>query len=381
MTGGRHLTWAGVAAALLCLALFPPEGRGGEEAAAAKKRTPHLPETPYNYAQPDLPAHFKTREARRFDNTPRDNPTTDDGATLGRVLFYDTRLSANGTISCASCHQQKHAFSTPDRFSKGYEGKETDRNAMSLVNLRYNPTGRFFWDERARSLEDQVLRPIRNKVEMGHDLKVIVADLDKDPAYPGLFEKAFGDRRITEERVARALAQFVRSLVSYRSKFDAGVAKVDSVRDDFPNFTAEENRGKRTFMGRCANCHLPGGQSAVFALTRPRNNGVDPDARVADLGVADVTFNPAQAGQFRSPDLRNVEFTAPYMHDGRFKTLEEVVNFYSQEVKQHPNLDGSLRRRGRMSDREKAGLVAFLKTLSDGEFLTDPRFSDPFREE
>src|SRR6516225_17139 len=133
-------------------------------------RTLRLPETPYRYADIDLPAHFRTPAAMRFDNTPANNPVTDAGATLGRVLFYDTRLSANNTIACASCHLQKNAFTAPQRFSKGFEGKLGDRNAMSLVNLRYYPRGRFFWDERAGSLEEQVLLPIQSKVELGNDL-------------------------------------------------------------------------------------------------------------------------------------------------------------------------------------------------------------------
>jgi cytochrome c peroxidase len=364
----------------LALSRTGPIVRSAEKAPA---RTLHLPDQPHNYAQPDLPPHFRGRPVQRFDNTPPDNPITDHGATLGCVLFYDTRLSVNNTISCASCHQQKHAFSAPTRFSKGFDGRETDRNAMSLVNLRFNPTGRFFWDERAATLEQQVLKPIENKLEMGHDLNRLVVLLAADPTYPELFRKAFGDPAVTKERIARALAQFVRSLISCRSKYDEGVAKAPSLRADFANFTARENHGKRIFLDRCAVCHLPPGQAAVFQLPAPRNNGLDADARVADLGVADVTFSPFDAGRFRSPDLRNVEYTAPYMHDGRFATLEEVVEFYSSGVKSHPNLDGPLRgprQRLRPDDAEKAALVAFLKTLSDPHFLTDPRFSDPFQD-
>jgi cytochrome c peroxidase len=330
-----------------------------------------------------LPAHFKTPRVRSFDNTPADNPTTDAGGTLGRVLFYDTRLSANNTISCASCHQQKHAFADPRRFSKGHDGKEGDRNAMSLVNLRFHPSGRFFWDERAASLEEQVLKPIQSKVEMGQDLTKLVEILGKDAAYPGLFLDAFGERKITSERIAKALAQFVRSLLSYQSKYDEGLAKAGSVRDEFPNFTAQENRGKDLFLRRCAVCHLPPGQAAIFTMARPRNNGLDADARATDLGVADVTFNRFQAGQFKSPSLRNVEHTAPYAHDGRLATLEDVIEHYSTGIKQHPNLDGALRgplARRKLDDREKAALVAFLETLSDPKFLADPRFSDPFQE-
>jgi cytochrome c peroxidase len=226
--------------------------------------------------------------------------------------------------------------------------------------------------------------PLANKIEMGQDLTKVPAVLGQDPAYADLFRNAFGDATVTKERVAKALAQFVRSLVSYRSKYDEGLAQARTVREEFANFTAEENRGKTIFLRRCAVCHLPPGQAAIFYLTRPRNNGLDADARVADLGVGDVTLNAFEAGRFKSPELRNVEFTAPYMHDGRFATLEDVVEFYSTGVKPHPNLDGRLRgpRERRQMDRpEKAALVAFLKTLSDHAFLTDLRFSDPFKEE
>jgi cytochrome c peroxidase len=203
--------------------------------------------------------------------------------------------------------------------------------------------------------------------------------LGSDPAYPELYRKAFGDPKISKERTARALAQFVRSLVSYQSRFDEGLARVDSVRDNFPNFTDQENRGKRLFMQECARCHLPGGQEAGFFMNRPRNNGLDADPKTADGGVGDITFNRGQVGLFKSPSLRNIEVTGPYMHDGRFDTLEKVVDHYSTGVKNHPNADGRLRRGLRLNDREKASLVAFLKTLTDQKFLTDPRFSDPFQ--
>jgi cytochrome c peroxidase len=363
----------------LALTLVANAGAGQGSAALPAERILCLPDVPYKYADPDLPAHFKTRAARRFDNTPPDNPVTDHGATLGRVLFYDRRLSANNSIACGSCHVQKHAFVDPNRFSKGFEGKLGDRNAMSLVNLRYYPRGRFFWDERARSLEEQVLMPIQSKTELGQDLNRLIGILGKDERYAGLVREAFGDTELTRERLARALGQFLRSLVSYESKYDAGRAKVSSVRDDFPNFTDQENLGKALFLRRCATCHMPGGQDAHFAVTRPMNNGLDADYIATDGGVGDITLNGAQFGLFKSPTLRNVEFTAPYMHDGRLATLEAVIDHYSKEIKLHPNLDGRLRRRLNFDAGQKAALVAFLKTLSDKKFITDPKFSDPFQ--
>jgi cytochrome c peroxidase len=340
-------------------------------------RTLRLPDKPSRYANIDLPAHFKTPQARRFDNTPADNPVTDQGATLGRVLFYDTRLSANNTVSCASCHVQKNAFVDPNRSSKGFAGKPTDRHAMSLVNLRYNTRGRFFWDERADNLEKAVLTPIQSKTEMGQDLSRLMKVLAKDKHYPRLFQKAFGDDKVTQERIARALAQFLRSMVSYRSKYDKGRAKAASVRDDFKNFTVQENRGKALFLSNCAICHLPG-QDAHFSMIAPANNGLDEDYKKTDGGVGDITLNPRQIGLFKSPSLRNVERTAPYMHDGRFDTLEKVIDHYGKGVKAHPNLDPRVRRLN-FTKSEKAALVAFLKTLTDQKFLTDPKFSDPFQ--
>src|SRR5262249_25069391 len=161
------------------------------------------------------------------------------------------------STACGSCHLQRRAFVDPNRFSKGFEGKRTDRNAPSLVNLRYYPRGRFFWDERARSLEEQALMPIQSKLEMGRDLTRLTEVLARDAHYPDLFQKAFGDRQVPPRRVARALAQFVRALISYQSKYNEGLARTLSVRDDFENFTAEENRGKALFLRRCATCHLP----------------------------------------------------------------------------------------------------------------------------
>jgi cytochrome c peroxidase len=375
---------------ITCLGVFvlvgpasaDPPAKVAEVKAAVKpstERTLRLPEKPYRYAAIELPAHFRTPAARRFDNTPSDNAVTDAGATLGRVLFYDTRLSANNTVACGSCHHQKNAFVDPNRFSKGFEGKQTDRNAPSLVNLRYYARGRFFWDERAASLEEQVLMPIQSKTEMGQDLTKLVEVLAKDDTYPELFTKAFGDNKVTRERTARAMSQFLRSLVSYQSKYDEGRIKARSVRDDFDNFTSQENQGKDLFLRRCATCHLPQGQDAHFIMTRPLNNGLDADYKKTDGGVGDISLQAADLGRFKSPSLRNVELTAPYMHDGRLANLEEVIDHYSRNVKAHPNVDGRVRRRFDFSNGEKAALVAFLKTLTDQKFITDPKFSDPFQ--
>jgi cytochrome c peroxidase len=343
----------------------------------AAERALHLPDVPYRYSYVDLPAHFKTPAAERFDNTPSDNPITDAGATLGRVLFYDTRLSANNTVSCASCHVQAHAFVDADRFSRGFKGGHTDRHAMNLVNLRYHPRARFFWDERGGNLEAMVLLPAENTLEMGQDLLKLPGILAAQRYYPDLFRQAFGDPEITNERIARALAQFLRSMVSYQSRYDDGRLQVSSSHDDFPNYTNEENRGKALFIRNCALCHLPD-QDAHFVMTEPVNTGLDEDTTNTDGGVGDITLKPQDVGRFKSPSLRNVEFTAPYMHDGRFATLDAVLDHYSNGGKNHPNKDVRVQPL-HFTSSEKAALVAFLRTLTDPSFLSDPKFSDPFK--
>ena len=336
-----------------------------------------LPATPYNYSKIELPPHFQSQFAKRLDNTPATNPITDEGATLGRVLFYDRRLSVNNTVSCSSCHLQKHAFADSNRFSKGFDGRHTDRHAMNLVDLRYYSNHRFFWDERAPGLEETVLLPIQNKLEMGQDLTRLVALLEADRRYPKLFRSAFGSPVISPDRIGRALAQFLRSLVSYQSRYDNGRAAVASSHEDFSNFTAQENRGKALFLRHCATCHMPTQDAHLFMLF-PTNNGLDDDPVNADGGIAEITLSPRDVGRFKSPSLRNVAVTGPYMHDGRLTTLDAVVDHYSRDFKPHLNLDPRMRPLN-FTANEKAALIAFLNTLTDTQFLNDPKFSDPFQ--
>jgi cytochrome c peroxidase len=379
--GVKCLGLLGLTLAMVGRAAATHPAQEAKDGASAKPSTPRvlvLPDPPFTYTDLQLPAHFKTTAAQQHDNTPPDNPVTDAGATLGRVLFYDTRLSANNTVACASCHNQKHAFGGPVRFSKGFEGKVMDRHAMPLGNVRYYQRGRFFWDERAATLEVQVLTPIQSKLEMGMTLTKLTELLSKDPHYPELFNKAFGSKEITSKRVARALAQFLRSMVSYRSKFDEGMAKAFSVRDDFPNFTLQENRGKAVFLQRCANCHLPGNQNAHFFMNQPFNNGLDTDFLKTDGGVGEISLQPGDLGRFKSPSLRNVEFTGFYMHDGRFDSLDKVIDHYSKGGKNHPNADGRVRGIN-LDGPQRAALGAFLRTLSDPQFIADPKYADPFQ--
>jgi cytochrome c peroxidase len=349
-----------------------------------------LPDDPFAYDDP-LPAHFDGA----LDNTPADNPITDEGATLGRVLFYDRALSANGTVACASCHDQAHAFADPAQFSTGFEGGLTGRNAMSVLDARFYRNGRFFWDERAATLEEQVLMPIQNEVEMGLTLDELVANVSAQPYYAPLFEDAFGDATVTSDRISRALAQFVRAAVSYRSRYDEGIAAAGDVANAFPNYSASENRGKALFLGRaaCAACHLDSGppapgprrNQAIFFIAIATNNGLDATTDVDDNGVGDISGDPQDDGRFKSPSLRNVELTAPYMHDGRLATLDAVIDHYATGVQPHPNLDPRLRvpndgspRVLQLSPQDRADLIAFLRTLTDEALIEDVRFSDPF---
>jgi len=353
-----------------------------------------LPATPYDYANIQLPAHFGQSLRPGGDNTPADNPVTNDGATLGRVLFYDTALSKNDTVACASCHVQENGFTDAARFSVGFEGGLTSRNSMSLANVRFYRDGHFFWDERADTLEDQVLMPIQSEVEMGLTLEELLQRVEAEPYYPPLFENAFGDPAITTDRISKALAQFVRSILSYRSRYDQGLALAGARDLPFSNFTPQENQGKAVFLGAggCAACHLdsgpPPGQpqnQAIFFIDVPTNNGLDDNTNVTDNGVGDITGVPQQDGLFKSPSLRNVALGAPYMHDGRFATLEQVVEHYDSGVKPHPNLDPRLRvagsglpRKLNLTPQQKAALVAFLKTLTDDALTQDPMYSSPF---
>ncbi len=357
----------------------------------------NLPETPFDYASLLLPNHFTTNvpgqplptSINGTDNTPADNPITNEGATLGRVLFYDKKLSANGTISCASCHKQERGFSDDAILSIGFDGGTTGRHSMTLINSRFYQRGRFFWDERAATLEEQVLMPFQDPVEMGMTLEEVVAAVEEQDFYPELFEKAFGTTEITPERISKALAQFVRSIVSYSSKYDEGRALSSSPGANFPNFTAEENLGKNLFFqtipnggGACFGCHTT--EAFISANPGPQNNGLDL-ASTTDIGAGAVFPNPIFIGRFKTTSLRNIELTAPYMHDGRFSTLEEVVEHYNSGIQAHPTLSPALTDLNgdpvqlNFTEAEKAALVAFLKTLTDNSVANEEKWSNPFK--
>jgi cytochrome c peroxidase len=337
-----------------------------------------------HYAAPTLPTYFD-RTVTALDHSPASNPVNDRVATLGRVLFYDLRLSTNDRASCASCHRQALGFTDSMRFSNGISSAATtDFHAMRLGNLRYWKPGSTFWDRRAASVEAQASHPFHSLVELGWGgaaggFDALIRKMGKTPYYPDLFAWAFGTPTITEPRIQQALAQFVRAMVSSSSRWDTGYAQVFSPTQPhraldvaLPNFTPAENRGRQLFMtgvgqggAGCAACHLP----PTFALTATaRSNGLD----------------AGETRLFKAPSLRSVGLTGPYMHDGRFATLADVIDFYDHGIQQGPALDPRLRRGGRpqrlnLSAADRAALVAFLMTLSDRTLTTDARFSDPFR--
>jgi cytochrome c peroxidase len=348
---------------------------------AASPGVPALPSVNADYvkyAVTDLPQHFKNQPLSGINNTPVDNPITNAGATLGRVLFYDERLSHNDGLSCSSCHRQENDFSDPNQFSTGFEGGLTGRHSMGLSNGAYYANKKFFWDERAATLEDQVLMPIQDPVEMGTNLQQLTAELAATTFYPTLFQNAFGTPEVTSDRISKALAQFTRSLVSYQSKFDDAVAAGTPGNPNYAaaGYTAQEMMGADIFHGggRCSQCHTTAAQIG----DRARNIGLDADS-TDDPGTS------AGLGQFKTPSLRNAEVRGGYMHDGRFTTLEEVVEFYSTGVQDNPNLDPRLRVtpggavfRPNFTAAQEEALIAFLKTLTDQSFLSNEIFSNPF---
>ena len=331
---------------------------------------PVLPSTPYDYDGIVLPVHLRAPPVQNMDNTPDDNVLTDAGATLGRVIFYDRRLSQNGFASCSSCHLQAFGFSDPSALSVGFEGGLTGRHSMGLAFSRYYASGHAFWDERASSFEEQALMPIQDPVEMGMTLDDVVSRMEETTFYSSLFYDAFGSGEITPDRIGKALAQFSRSIVAFDTRYDEGRAQQPPGppgQQPLATLTAAENRGMATFFGpaRCSMCHA----GDLFVLSEPANNGLD----------AEITDEGAGNGRFKAGSLRNIGITAPYMHDGRFSTLEEVVEHYNSGIQESIHLDPRLRGNGlNLSDGQKADLVAFLQTLTDESLATDVRWSDPF---
>lgn len=360
-------------------------------APAPEPGEPSLPDPPYVYRDEDLNLPFIFAASSEnmiplWDSTPPDNRTSNAGATLGRVLFYDKRLSITNTHACGSCHIQSRGFSAAERFSTGVLGVPTRRNAMALGNVRYSIHNSWFSDMRVHSLESLVLEPIQNPEELGSSLEHVVAKLQAASFYAPLFEAAFGTPEINQDRISRALGQFLRSLISYRSRFDEAFnPPFNEPGDPGSVLTAQELRGFQIYdddgRRRCNLCHeLRGGANEWQA-----NNGLD--LIPADPGVQNIALmQNSSTGVFRAAALRNIAVTGPYMHDGRFATLREVIDHYDHGVQDTPDLDTLLRdaqnanlpKRLNLSEEDKDALEAFLRTMTDDAFLTDPKFSDPF---
>jgi cytochrome c peroxidase len=353
---------------------------GIESGLAAPPQVPSLPTQLaeyFKYAVTDLPDHYENGPVADTDNTPVANPITDAGATLGRVLFYDRRLSHNDGVACASCHKQENGFSEPAQFSTGFDGQMTGRHSPGITNAKFYENGRFFWDERAATLEDQALEPIQSAVEMGMNLNDLVVKLSATEYYPVLFQAAFGSPEITPERIGKAIAQFERSMVSYKSKYDTAFTNGNPNPNFAAVFTPQELQGEQLFhgAGRCSQCHVTNAHVGDAA----RNIGLDANTEGGE-GSGDVG---AGDGKFKSPSLRNVAVRGRFMHDGRFSTLQQVVEFYNSGIQNNPDLD--LRLRGalgpirlNLSPAQVNAIVAYLNTLTDSEFLADAKFSDPF---
>jgi len=342
-----------------------------------------------NYANQEIPDYILK------DNT-GGNAITDLGATLGRVLFYDTQLSIDNTISCASCHQQEVAFSDLDPLSTGVAGT-TGRHAMRLINSRFGEVSRFFWDRRAISLEEQTTQPIQDHIEMGFSgengdptFDDLVTKLSAHAYYNELFTAVYGDSMITEDRMQFAIAQFIRSIQSFDSKYDEGRAQVDSENGPFPNFSPLENQGKMLFMSAPGfdgdGSRIMGGlgcngyhRAPEFDIVpNSRNNGV----------IADATDpNSIDRNNTRSPSLRDLfnvqgELNGPMMHTGTFTTIDQVIDHYNDIDGSIPNLDTRLShgtgQKLLITSDERTALIAFLKTLSGNAVYTDERWSNPF---
>ena len=313
---------------------------------------PALPHTATPYTL-DLPAGFPAPKI------PADNPLTVEGIELGRKLFADPILSADSTIACASCHLPSAAFTDTHRFSPGVDGF-TNRNSMPLFNLLWSSS--FFWDGREQSLEDQAIQPVQNPIEMGESWSNITSKLNRHPSYPGLFADAFGaNAQINRTLVVQAIAQFERSLISADTKYDRWLAGTEE-------FTPAEERGFLLFHTEQADCfHCHG--APLFTDNQFHNNGLDLEP--TDPGLAALTGQRLDRGKFKTPTLRNIEYTAPYMHDGRFQTLREVIEHYDSDFHRTRLTDPLLLIRPglALSTEEKQDLISFLKTLSDPNFL------------
>lgn len=322
-----------------------------------------------------------------------DSSLTYQGIELGRMLFYENKLSADNSISCGTCHQQSLAFTDGKALAAGVGGKKGNLSSMSLANLMWH--NKFNWAANAESLEKQVLMPIQNPNEMNQTLEQTVAKLQASNNYPPLFKIVFGTSTIQADLIAKALTQFLKTLISGNSKYDQFLRKEYQA-------TESELRGMQLFLthpvpeakirgGNCGDCHLNITLAGdPFEFRGFHNNGLDDDTNLA-LGLEKFTKNGFDKGKFKAPTLRNIVLTAPYMHDGRFKTLEDVLEHYDQHIKSSASLDPLIMAATNQANydnkpvklfltaQEKKDIIAFLQMLTDNEFIKNPNFSDPFK--
>ncbi|MEM9836818.1 MAG: cytochrome c peroxidase [Bacteroidota bacterium] len=311
-----------------------------------------------------------------------DNPLTEEGIQLGRKLFYDPIFSRDSSMSCSSCHLQSLAFTDGLAKSVGIAGLEGPRNAMSPVNMVFNATG-FNWDGSSTTIEDQAIHPVTNALELDNDWEIVLERLRRHPTYPRDFRAAFGiglTSELTRDLAVKAIAQFERTLISANSRYDQVVYRNEGF------FTELEEEGRELYFIEfiqqgvlhpgCSHCH----NAPNFGDNLFHNNGLDSVGALTDfvdLGRGGENNNVFDNGKFRTPTLRNIELTAPYMHDGRFNTLEEVVQHYAEGghgvENENANITGF-----ELTPRKQAALVAFMKTLTDESFINDPRFASPF---
>ncbi len=337
---------------------------------------PGLLDIPYNPEPYELviPDHFPQMQI------PADNPLTKEGVELGRHLFYDPVLSSDNTMSCSSCHLPEGSFTDNEAVSLGVEGQAGSRSSMSLLNIGFNNNG-LFWDGRVNTLEEQALLPVEDPVELHADWTDVEEKLRIHSLYPSLFRRAFGisdTSEMTRDLAVKAIAQFERTLVS------SGNSKYDRVVQGADVFTDEELLGHNIFFdiepdvsrhAECGHCH----NAPLFTTNEYFNNGLDDvdGSNLLDLGLGEITKRETDNAKFRVPTLRNIFLSVPYMHDGRFKDLDEVIDHYDQNVIFAKNVDPNLRRLN-LSDSDRAALIAFIRTLEDPEFSSDPRYQSPF---
>ncbi|MBZ0207746.1 MAG: cytochrome-c peroxidase [Flavobacteriales bacterium] len=361
----------------------------GVLASSSCRRDDREPDPPTNVG---TPYHLYIPSNLPPMDIPADNPLTVEGVALGRFLFYEERLSGDNGMSCASCHAPALAFSDGKSVSKGIDSIAGNRSSMPLINLGYGQF--FFWDGRAASLEQQVLQPVTNPIEMHETWPNAMSKLQADAAYPMLFERAFGTDHIDSLLVAKAIAQFIRTMVSGTSPFDKykrgeGTLSPDA-QSGFDLFKQEGGAigqiipvaGSQPVIGQggadCFHCHTA--DAGLFTDEQFHNNGLD--VTFSDPGRADVTNDPADMAKFKTPTLRNIMITAPYMHDGRFANINEVLDHYNSGGHASPTVDPFMKFTDPdmelgLTPTKRQQIIAFLNSLTDEEFLSNPAFQDP----